>query len=294
MNERRGNLYLLTGLLLGLALGLLVSWVLLPVQYVDSAPGALSAASQDEYRRTIALAYQSSGDLERARERLRLLNPADAAQALAAQAQRVLAENRPPQEARALALLAADLSRPAGSVQAQEPQAVSAGASASPSPAASATLALHVTSTAEAGEVAAVQTATPALPTHTPTATPTPRPTFTPRPTATPMRVLDSPFTLKSRQEICDGSAPPGLLQVYVFDAAGKPLPGVRVTVLWENGEDVFFTGLAPQISPGYGDFAMTAGVTYSLRVAEASKPVTGLAVPSCGGSVRLDLEGEG
>ena len=38
MNESRGNLYLLTGLVIGLAAGLLFAWVISPVKYVDIEP----------------------------------------------------------------------------------------------------------------------------------------------------------------------------------------------------------------------------------------------------------------
>ncbi|GAP08157.1 hypothetical protein ATHL_03058, partial [Anaerolinea thermolimosa] len=108
--ERRGHWYLLTGLVLGLVLGLLVSLVLSPVRYVDAEPAALAERYKNEFRQWVALAYQADGNLPRARERLNLLQDADPRQALAAQAQRVLGEGGSPDEARALAALAAALS----------------------------------------------------------------------------------------------------------------------------------------------------------------------------------------
>ncbi len=52
--------------------------------YVDNtAPSALSATGQDIYRSLIALAYSSDGNLERALQRLQLLQDADIRQALA-------------------------------------------------------------------------------------------------------------------------------------------------------------------------------------------------------------------
>ena len=44
MNEQRGNWYLLTGVLIGVAGGLLVGWF--PVRYTDTEPSALSIRSQ--------------------------------------------------------------------------------------------------------------------------------------------------------------------------------------------------------------------------------------------------------
>lgn len=285
--EGQGNWYLLTGLLLGLGLGLLISWVISPVQYVDTGPSSLSAEYKDEYRRMIALAYSADRNLNRARERIRLVDGEQSVQALASQAQRMLAENQSAQEARALAVLAADLSRVP---EASPTAAVAAAATNTPAappqgtepsgedaPAATATQPLS-----------AVQTPTSPPPTPTPTQTNTPRPTFTPPPTATPRRVLDAPFTLKNRREICDGSAPAGMLQVEVSGADGKPLPGVRILVTWQDGTDEFYTGLAPEISPGFADFQMTTGILYSLEVGDASEPLDGLKANAC--SLRLEF----
>jgi hypothetical protein len=276
MSEQRGNWYLLTGSILGLVLGLLISWVLIPVRYIDTNPASLADSYKDDYRRAVALSYQSNRDLGRARERLLLLNQDGATQILAAQAQRMLAENQSPQEARAIAVLAADLGRPAN---AQEPTASPETraeiTNQSPTPENTETL-----TPTEEGVVAAIQTATQPLPTRIPTITRTsiptntPMPTFTPRPTATPIRILDAPFVLKEKKEICDGSIPPGLLQVYITGADGNPLPGVRVVVTWEGGEDVFYTGLKPEMGAGYGDYLMAEQVSYRLKVGEVSDEV--------------------
>jgi hypothetical protein len=78
MNPRREfPYYLVTGAILGILAGLLVSWVLLPVQYVNTSPVTLRADYKDEYRGLIAAAYQSTGDLERARTRLGVLGDPD-------------------------------------------------------------------------------------------------------------------------------------------------------------------------------------------------------------------------
>ncbi len=258
-----------------------------PVRYIDTAPASLDPSYKDEYRRAIALAYRASGNLDRARERLALLDPDGSAQALAAQAQRMLAENRPPQEARALAILAADLSQPPDSAR------------PTPSPQVVAELTRAVTGSAGQADIAtatqetvmAIQTPTLPLPTRTPTITQTRPPTFTPRPTSTPLPVLSAPFVLTSKQEICDGSVPEGLLQVLVNDANGEPKPGVKITVTWQTGQDIFFTGLSPAVSPGYADFLMNPDTIYSLRVGEVSDVVDNLAIGSCKGGWSLVFE---
>ncbi len=282
--EHRGNLYLLTGLVIGLILGVLYSWVISPVEYVDTDPSSLSAAYKDEYRRVIALAYNANGDLARARERLALIDSGDVIQPLAAQAQRMLAENQPPEEARMVAVLAADLSNAAAvSIAPTQPVVVEQPTEAQEQ---------ETTAPTEAATMeiaAAIQT--PTVPKPTPTATRSPMPTFTPRPTATPLRFLDSPFSLTSRQELCGGDVKAGLMQFEVLDNTDKPIPGVHITVTWNGGEDIMYTGLVPEIDPGYADFVMTPGVVYSLMVGDASKTVSGLEIPSCGGGLVLTFQ---
>lgn len=275
-SEGHSNWYLLTGLILGLGLGLLFAWVISPVRYIDTAPAALDPTYKDEYRRAIALAYHASGNLDRARERLALLDPGGSVQALAAQAQRMLAENQPPQEARALAVLAADLEQPpdpARSTPSPQPVAELTRSTPQESPASG----QPELATATLETVAAIQTPTLPPPTRTPTITQTRPPTFTPRPTATPLLVLEAPFVVKEKREVCDGSIPSGLLRIFVTGADGQPLPGVRILISWQGGEESFYTGLAPEISPGYADFQMNADVTYNLKVGNASEPLDGL-----------------
>ena len=271
-SEPRGNLYLLTGLLIGLGIGLLVALVISPVKYIDTDPGTLGKAAKDEYREIIALAYSANGNLERARERINLIDNGQSIPLLAAQAQRVLAEDQSPEEARALALLAADLGSPPGQRPTQP--AVVSGAEnpvdtpAVPTEATGAESAAPLT-TLEIS--AAVQTPTQPIPTRTPTATLTPVPTFTPRPTATPLRVLDAPFVLQEKREVCDGTVEEGLLQIFVSDTEGTPLPGVRITVNWDGGQETFYTGLHPEISPGYADFLMEPNIAYTVTVGDLS-----------------------
>jgi hypothetical protein len=66
-------------LAVGLALGFAVGWWLWPVQYTNTAPDALRQDYRDDYVVMVATAYEVEGDLEQARERLKLLNPEEPA-----------------------------------------------------------------------------------------------------------------------------------------------------------------------------------------------------------------------
>ena len=261
MNENRSPLYLLTGLILGIVAGLVFSLVISPAVYVDTAPSALSATDQDIYRSLIALAYSSDGNLERALQRLQLLQDADIRQALAEQAQRLMADPLTRREARALAELSVAI------------QQTGINPVVNPSAAVSPT-AGSVTPFATLDLAAAVSTATPVPPTATLPPTMTPRPTFTRQPT------LNAPYILVNREEICNVDVP--LIQVWVTDASGEQMPGMRVDIFWADGSDFFYTGLYPQVGLGYADFEMTPEVSYSLRVGESGQVVEDLTAPEC------------
>ena len=267
-NEQRGNLYLLTGLVLGLTIGLLTAWFISPLEYTDTEPGSLAEPYRAEYRRLIALAYQNGGSLERARQRLNLLNDDDPVQVLAAEAQRMLAEDQASQEARALAILAADLNRPPS--ENPTPLAVAQGTEEE--------AAGEVTATLPPADAVRSPTPQPTTRTPTPFISPTPTrtriPTFAPRATATPVPVQDAPFVLVERRQICDGTVPPGLLQIEVTGPDNQPIAGVKIAITWDSGEDVLYTGLAPEINPGYADFSMTLGIKYQMQVGQAGEKV--------------------
>jgi hypothetical protein len=72
---RNGRIWFewLLGLLIGLTLGLGISWWIAPNSRTDPSPAALRADFKDEYRLLIANSYALSGDLGRASTRLALL-----------------------------------------------------------------------------------------------------------------------------------------------------------------------------------------------------------------------------
>jgi len=46
---------------------------------------------------------------------------------------------------------------------------------------------------------------------------------------------------------VCDASLSPPLIQVEALDAQGAPVPGAEVLIVWDEGQDHFFTGLKPE-----------------------------------------------
>ncbi len=93
-------------LLLGLAFGLWIAWGPVPRARVDTSPAALRADYKDEYRLLIASAYAATGDLNRARVRLALLDDPDPAAALLEQSRWALAAGASPKTVFLLSTLA--------------------------------------------------------------------------------------------------------------------------------------------------------------------------------------------
>jgi hypothetical protein len=265
--RRAGLIPIFLGLLLGFSAGLYYSWVVNPVEYIDADPSSLRADYKQEALTVIAGAYTATGDLPRARSRLALLDLDDPVDTLARLAQSMLAMNQDERTARELARLAADLG--------QRPVAVEATQLTTPT----ITLAPEVTATAS------------------PTATITPRPsaTATVAPSATP----GAPFELTEQEQVCDPELGETQIQVVVLDAAGDGVPGVEVLVLWDEGEDRFYTGLKPELGWGYADFSMQVGEVYSLELPSEAIGVSELSSEPCEttggvdypGSIRLTFE---
>ena len=262
MSEKRGSWHLLTGFIIGLVAGLLLSAWVIPVRYMNTDPSSLREEDKQQYRAMIAQAYLVEADLARARSRLDLLADPDQAGVLVAQAQNLLAEGGSDEQARALALLAAVINEPSALVT-PLPLAVD--------------LALQVDIPTPEGTQAAKATRT-AGPTSTP------RPTFTPQPTQGP------PFVKVEEFAICDPLPEEPLLQVIVLDAAGQPMQGVKIEISQASGSlESFYTGLYPEISAGYADYALQPGVTYAIRVGESGLTTPDMHAPSCG----TDEDGE-
>jgi hypothetical protein len=245
----RPSVVVLAGLLLGLILGAGYTWFFVPAPVTAITPAGLGAGQKERYRALVALAYAANGDRTRADTRLQALQDDRLPAVLDAQAQNAV-QGGQEAEAQALAGLAAAL---------RTPNAVSAAPTSA--------------------QPALVFTLAPTLR----AATPSPLPPFLPKASATPPATRGMAFTLSSSDPVCDPALPEGLLQVYVVDAAGGQAPGVRVSVTWEGGQtDVFYTGLAADMGPGYADFRMSPQVEYALSVGDAGAPTGGLMAPVC------------
>lgn len=243
---RVGWFLLVLGFSLGFILGLYYTWQVNPVEYQIASPGDLPETFQDQYRTLIAVAYESSGDIKRAMRRLEQFADSNPAQTLSALAQQLLAEGRSTEEVWAVARLAAALAE-VPTLQASAPETTS---------------------------TQTIDTETLSPKTITPTSSP--RPLFTKTSPPSPF------YRLKSKREICDSNLSPPLIQVNILDSHGNPVPGAEVKIIWDLGEEYFFTGLKPELGLGYADFAMTEGTVYSLQLVQGSEPVSGLQSEAC------------
>jgi hypothetical protein len=294
--ERRGPWYLLTGLAIGVALGLLYAWVFQPVQYTDTVPASLRADFKDQYRALIAAAYLGNGDLLRARARLELLKDENMFRALSEQAQRTLAQQGPDADARALGLLAIALGQaPPGPAIAITQQRLTPLAqptrtesallpSATTAPEAAQPTGISIAPTQEQPTQPATSAipASPAVASATQTGAPSPIPTDTLQPTLSFTATPGGPFLLLSQEKLCETPLAAPLVQIQALDRFNNPVAGVPVIVTWAGGEDRFFTGLKPEKGQGYADFAPASGTLYTLRLGENGEVVNNLAGLMC------------
>jgi hypothetical protein len=267
---KRVGAALLLAVVLGFGIGLYYAWVVAPQRIADLTPAALRADFKENYRIAIASAYAATGNLDRARARLALLGDADPVSELTSQAQRSLAAGQSDQISEDLARLAADLGTGASSVGKSPFMQVD---EATPS-------AIPVQVPSVPTTFAA--TSLPGGSAELPTAITSQPETSIPPPSPTPVPTANSPFVLLSQDEVCNANLTSGLLQVTVLDHDRRPMPGVEITIIWDAGEEHIFTGLKPEISLGYADFVMQPGTAYSLLVARAGSPVSGLSSPTC------------
>jgi len=265
MSEKRGPFYLLTGLIIGAVVGVLATRLLLPVRYTDTEPSTLRTDQREVYRNLVSRAYLAEADVNRARSRLNLLKDTAMVEELIAQAQNALASTDQQANARAMALLAAALSK--------------TGIQVTPLPGVVTPL---VMTEATSTPGAVVKTITPTAAASQTAITSTPANTASLRATATPLPTQGSPYQLVSKEDVClPGAAP--LMRIHVQDSQGNPVMGVKIEITLVNSAPAyFFTGLYPEIDNGYADYLMISSTLYSLRVGEGGQLVTGLQAPVC------------
>ena len=262
MEQKRGNWYLLTALILGLTLGLIYSWVISPVSQVDTHPDSLRTDYKDTYRLLISRAYLANNNLPRAEARLELIGDEEPALALAAQAQRFLAEGGDQEMAKILANLSASLQSFAALENTPDPE------EESPSPAES-----DGNQTQESEEINNSGDASEGdvTPTEEIIKSPTPEPTESP------------PFILQDSSPICDPTLGESLIQVIATDGAGDGIPGIPLQIsLGVDPKETFYTGLKPELGLGYADYSAEPGLTYQLEIPDSGLIITDIEVPTC------------
>ena len=277
---------LIVGLALGVALGLLYTWVIDPVELVNTYPALLRTDYRQDWVRLVALSAIADGDLARAQARLEGLEQEDVASAIRALIEEYAAAGQPADTLRSLTALAEalDVRTPAMLVYLYTPVSSPATPVHTPLPASSPTPAY----TSEP------PTPSPrAVPTLSPTRTPTPQPGSgspsptsrsapggTPLPSRTPS--LLSRLYLARQEQVCQPEQAPRI-EVVVRDERGAGLPGVEVWLVWSGGADRAVTGLKPWNGAGYADFNAQPGVRYALSVGELGRPlVAGLQTEAC------------
>jgi len=258
MEQNRGNWYLLTGLILGLVFGLVYTWVVSPVTQVDTHPHLLRDDYKDIYRSLISRAYRANNNLPRADARLELIGDKEPALALAAQAQRFLAES----EDNEMALILASLSSVLQSENKQIPTVASATITPVPED--------NNTAGSNSEDDQDDPEKTPTAGSETPTS-PTPSPTDAP------------PFILQDSSPICDPSLGDSIIQVIATDGSGNGIPGVTLEIsIGTNPAEIFYTGLKPELGLGYADFSAEPGLTYEIEIPESGLIISDVEVPTC------------
>ncbi|MDH4207414.1 MAG: hypothetical protein OEV76_00915 [Anaerolineae bacterium] len=269
-------LIIIVGLILGLGLGLLLTWQVWPVQYYDTDPVDLKAEHKDDYVVMIAAAYAQDRDLGMASFRLGQLGLEDAKQSVLGLFQRY-GEAGYTEETQSLALLAYDLGV---TDVALLPYLEEPTATPEPTP-------------TESPTAEPLPTVTPVPPTPTPTEPPAeptatatqpaptatqPAPTATPttqEPATTPTVAADLDYQLVEQTDLgCTSERDGHYILVYVRDEEDRGLAGVQVLVKGPDVEETFYTGLKPEVDAGFADFAVTASGSYSVEIAGATSQV--------------------
>ena len=282
MRDERGHWYLLTGFVIGIVLGLVYAWLIAPQQFQDrdTSPASLQPEFKDQYRAMIAAAYVASGNLPRAEARLALLDDDDVVRALAEQAQRTLGEGNSPLQAQALGLLAVALGQ---GESALIPTSIVTETTAQDQTSTVLQITNTITPTNEESTSESAAANPSPLPIDlTPQATRTSNLTATPLPTRTQTATPGTPFVLQENNFVCDTKITGPLIQIIAENSSGQQLSNREIIVTWEGGEDYFYTGLKPELGPGYADFLMSPGVVYEVRMGGGGQTVPDITPAEC------------
>ena len=252
---------LLAGLVIGLIGGVYYAWYLNPVNLTNISPQQLTAADQQAYVMLVSEAYLQEADLERARGRLSSTGAHDLAGLVVSQANAAYLGGAAPEEVRGLTVLAEALGG---------------------DPLAAAIFSGTTAPTSSAGTPTAtfegIPSPTPSPDIPTPTLLPV-RPTVTPTPVLIP---ADTTLKLIAKEPICQDDYPAGRIEIYVNNIEGNGIPAVEILIEWAEQQATFFTGLKPEIDPGYADFQMAPNQTYTVTLVGLAEPVVGIDSHAC------------
>jgi len=263
---------LIVGLILGLAAGLLYTWVISPPEYYDTYPPLLDKPYRDDWIQMTVLAYGAEGSWNRTQLRLQGLSETDIRPIAAKALDQAVAAGRPLVTLQRIAKLAAFYGIDTPAVH------VYTGAnSAAPTPA--------PTGTAQAISPTSAPMATAAIP---PTNTSVPVPTLTiTTSAATPLNefhIVSQTLTCTDPPHIAVSLALSHTITVRRREEVEwLPLPGREVWLLWEDGADRAVTGFNPEMGLGYADFTVAPGRVYKLYIdVPRGAPVSTIQVEPC------------
>jgi hypothetical protein len=272
--------FILVGIVLGLAAGLFITWQVWPVEYYDTDPLDLRQEHKDDYVVMIAAAYAQDSNLETAVSRLEKLGFGEPTQVVLGLFQRY-GEAGYMGETRSLARLAYDLGiEDVALLPYIEQPTATPEPTATPQPTPTETMVPPptVTPTEVPPEPTATATETPPEPTTTatePPPAPINSPTAPPEDTPTPTVAVDFDYQLVERSDLgCTSDGDGDYILVQVNDENGRGVAGVQILVKGPGVEDSFFTGLKPEVDPGFADFLVTSPGTYTVEVMDGDSQV--------------------
>ncbi|GAB4573931.1 MAG: hypothetical protein Kow0077_18010 [Anaerolineae bacterium] len=257
------------GLAIGLALGLTYTWLINPVVEYDTQPHQLSEEARQDYLIAISMAYRADGNLRRAVDRLvELRLPGDPFAYLAETACTLFRKGPATNSERNAIEAMIALYKPQGRSGCADASNMFVVEQATPTP---------------------FLTAIPVTPTLVPPPTKTPTssapvvltpPTVAPTRTPTPLPQAND-YIIANIQTFCSVELA-GIIEVYVQWPGEGDQPGVPIRVMWDGGEDTFYTGLKPERGAGYADFQMEANRNYTVEIPRQSRRSTALAASQC------------
>lgn len=223
---------------LGAVAGLLIAWVLAPVQFTNAEPADLKQSLKDDYVLMISAAYELDGNLAIAKRRIG-------------------------------ALALSDPARTFNDLIAREKQSLG-------NPAIQDAL-IHTSQAL--GYKPPFVAQRPAPGTRTPLDSGAPAPTET-----------VTAFGLKEHSKLtCADEPDTAYLRLFTRDRAGRDLPNIAISIRWENGEEIVYTGLKPERGLGYADFQAEPG-TYSITIVNAqSDTVSDLLIGAAPANCKAD-----